>query len=542
MKRCKELFLPLLLVILMGCSDETTVYRDSLHEDVLLENGSALVSSVNFTAAGVLEIYEEENNLAGKATDQAGDYPLTLIASVSPPSYQAGDQLTASHVDVEGDYAYVGYNTVGAAFYGAIDVVDISDPHNPRVTSRLFYLNADINSLEYDNGFLYAVGGMNSETSLLATSNSFVARIPVWGGSLSSESILYGFQQGNNATDVVVKADRVLVSSGKEGSITAYNKSDLTILSEAYMADARALEGTNTGIAVLDAGTGVRLLNADFEESALIPVNTNLGDASKKTLDLWSEQIVVAEADQGAGIYPATGGSVLQYLPIPIHPEGVDSGDIVTNAVTVNESILFMANGGAGLSLAEQEERAARTVGIIELDGSINYVVSQGDYAFAASGLNGLQIIKLNRSSASLRGLCADLPIYDGTSKLNVQAGESAAYSGEKRFNNINVMGSLLLCGSWTVVNHVDVKTDATFQLFGRMAVGRNNQRRNLKVGENGLLQIEGDVTVYGDVILMEGATLEFLGTDSVIDVFGEVKYEGQATVKGTFRDVREKF
>jgi len=201
-----------------------------------------------------------------------------------------------------------------------------------------------------------------------------------------------------------------------------------------------------------------------------------------------------------------------------------------------------MANGGAGLSLAEKNENEARTVGIIELDGSINYVVSRGDYAFAASGLNGLQIIKLNRASTSLAGLCSDLPLYDGSSKLNVQEGEIAAFRGEKRFNNINIMGSLLLCGSWTVVNHVDVKTAATFQLYGTMAVGRNSQRRNIKVGENGLLQIEGDVTVYGDVILMDGATLEFLGPDSEIDVFGEVKYEGEATVKGTFRDVRGKF
>jgi len=192
--------------------------------------------------------------------------------------------------------------------------------------------------------------------------------------------------------------------------------------------------------------------------------------------------------------------------------------------------------------MAEKDGGQASTVGIIELEGSINYVVSRGDYAFAASGLSGLQIIKLNRPSESLAGLCAELPIYEGSSKLNVQEGESVAYRGEKRFNNVNIMGSLMLCGSWTVVNHVDVKTGATFQLFGSMAVGRNWRRRNIKVGENGLLQIEGDVTIYGDVILMEGATLEFLGTDSEIDVFGEVKYEGEATVKGTFRDVRGKF
>lgn len=532
----------LFLLTLIGCSDETTVYRDSLQEDVRLENGEALLTSVNFTASGVLEIYEGDESLAGKVPDQAGNYPLTLIASVSPPSYQNGDQLTASHVDVEGNFAYVGYNTVGEAFYGAIEVVDVSDPHNPRVTSRLFFLNADINSLEYDNGFLYAVGGMDSETSLQATSNSFVARIQAWEGSLSDKGILYGFQQGNTATDVVVETERILVSSGEAGSLTAYDKTGLTVLSETYLTDVRALEATESGLAALDAGAGVRLLNVDLEETGLIPIPTNLGAGTKKTLEVWEDHMVVAEAEKGAGMYPRTGGSLSQYLPIPIHPDGVEIGDIVTNAVTVNEDILFMANGGAGLSLAEKDGFGARTVGIIELDGSINYVVSRGDYAFAASGLNGLQVIKLNRPSASLAGLCADLPIYDGTSKLNVLEGESAAYGGEKRFNNINVMGSLLLCGSWTVVNHVDIKTAASFQLYGTMAVGRNSQRRNLKIGENGLFQLEGDVTVYGDVILMEGATLEFLGSDSVIDVFGEVKYEGAATVKGSFRDVRGKF
>ena len=542
MKQFNKLLLPLFAVIFIGCSDETTIYRDSLQEDVLLASQSNLISSVNFKSAGVLEIFEEVNSISGKDPEQAGDYPLTLIASIDAPSYQNGDQLTASHVAIDADYAYVGYNTVGAAFYGAIDVVNVSDPHNPRVTSRLFFLNADINALQYDDGFVYAVGGMNSEVSVQATSNSFVARIPAWEGSLSTEGIIYGFQQGNNATDVVVKADRVLVSSGKQGSVTAYDKTDLTILLETYLDDARALEDTGAGIAALDAGTGVRLLDAGLQETGRIPIFTNLGEATKKTLEVWADQMVVAEADLGAGIYPFSGGSVSQYLPIPVHPEGVESGDVVTNAVTVNENVLFMANGGAGLSLAEKNENGARTVGIIELEGSINYVISRGDYAYAASGLNGLQIIKLNRTAISLAALCANLPIYDGSSKLNIQEGEIAAYRGEKRFNNINIMGSLLLCGSWTVINHVDVKTGATFQLYGMLAVGRNTQRRNIKVGENGLLQIEGNVTVWGDVILMEGATLEFLGPDSEIDVFGEVKYEGNATVKGTFRDVRDKF
>jgi hypothetical protein len=534
--------LPFLAAVLaIGCSDETTVFQDGLEDDLYLEENAALLQgAIGFSEAGVLEILGE-NTLAGKGEEQAGDYPLTLIATVSPPASGTAEALTASHVDLDGDFAYVSYNTVGETYRGGIDVVDISDPHNPRVSSRLIYLNADINSLTFDNGFIYAAGGVNAETSVRATSNSFVARIPVTAGRISTETILYGFQQGYNATDVVVEPSRILVSSGKEGSITTYRKDDLGIVAEAYVADARAMAPSGNGLAILDAGSGVRMLNESLEETALIPVTSDLGEATKKTLDFWQGNLAVAEAGKGAGIYSAE-GALLQYLPIPLNPEGAAAGDIVTNAVTANEEALFMANGAAGLSLSEAAEAGIEAVGIIELPGSINYVSSRGDYAFAASGTSGLQIIKLNRPQPGLQGRCSDLPPYEGSSKLNVGAADQLAFSGEKRFNNININGALLLCGSWTVVNHVDVKNGATFELFGTLAVGRNTQKRNLKVGEGALLRIEGDLTIYGDLILMEGARLEVLGSDSAIDIFGSVKYEGEATVTGTFRDVRGKF
>lgn len=529
-------------LIWIGCSDETTIYQDSLRDDVRLEENSVTLKAVvQYGNSGVIRIFEDDP-LTGKAAELAGDYPLTLIATLDPPSDDSGTPLTASHVDLQGDFVFVGYNTAGEDYYGAVDVVDVSDPHNPIVSSRLVYPNADINAVSYQEGFLYAVGGMDQYSSLQATSSSFIARIPVSAGILSTEVILYGFQPGDNSTDVLVETDRVLVSSGTLGSITAFSKADLSILAEVYVEDARAMTAMGSGIGVLDAGNGVRLLSENLNETGMIPIETYLGSASKKTLDVWLDKIAVAEAAEGAGIYSPSAGGLLEYLPIPIHPEGVESGDIVTNAVTANEEMLFMANGGAGLSLSRQTTDGIQLVGIIELSGSVNYVVSREDYAFAASGSTGLQIIKLNRASESLETRCADLPLYEGSSKLNVHEGEIVAYRGEKRFNNLNIDGALLLCGSWTVANHVDVKDNASFELYGTLAIGRNDQRRNLKVGVGGILRIEGDVTIYGDLILEQGSRVEFLGSDSEIDIFGSVKYLGESTVLGTFRDVRNKF
>ena len=201
-----------------------------------------------------------------------------------------------------------------------------------------------------------------------------------------------------------------------------------------------------------------------------------------------------------------------------------------------------MANGGAGLCLSEDQGNNTDLVGIIELSGSTNFVASQGDYIFAATGKSGLQIIKLNRPSDSLEASCADIPVYEGNKDLTVAVGENLAYRGSKRFNTVSVSGALLLCGSWTVSNATNITQDATFSMNGTFVVGKNKKRKNVTVGQGATFVVEGDLTIYGDLILNDGATIEFLGSDSVVNIFGSVSKAPTAEVKGTFDDVRNKF
>ncbi|WP_411030620.1 hypothetical protein [Spongiimicrobium sp. 3-5] len=547
MKRVSQLFLAS-MAFLFSCSDETTVFKDDLQEDVILENSEAkLQSAISYDKSGVLDILDEET-LANKGAGtgkpgDAGDYPLTLVAQVTPPSYRGNNSLTASHVDVDGDYAYVAYNSVGEAYFGAIDVINISNPNSPRVTSRLFYLNADINSIKYENGYVYAAGGVNAETSVRATSNSFIAKIVVSNGRLNtSAGITYGFQQGFNANDVRVEGSRVLSTSGKDGSLTVYNKSDMSIENEIPYDDLRSLDINNNTIALLNASTGISVLDANYQLIKEIAIDSDFGIATKKTIDFNGDKIIVSEGSKGAGVYSFSSGSLLEYIPILIDPEGVDDSDVVTNAVASNKEVILMANGGAGLCLSEDNGNNADLVGIIELEGSINYVESKDDYVFAASGKEGLQIIKLNRPSESLAATCATLAAYSGSSNLNVNQGDDLAYRGSKRFNDFNVNGSLLLCGSWTVRQAANINSNALFEMNGTFVVGRNNRRRNVVVNDGGTVRIEGNLTIYGDLIVNDGATLEFLGEDSVVNIFGSVVRNGVTTVTGNFDDVRDKF
>lgn len=536
-----------ILFVLVSCSDETTVFEPAT-EDIRLESDETLlVGSVIYDNAGVLDIFDEEN-LSGKGyfsskNDLAGDYPLTLVAQVDVPSFNGGANLTAAHVDVSGDYAYVAYNTVEDGYVGGIDIINVSDPNNPVVTARLYYTNADINSIKYDNGFIYLAGGVDTEKSVTATDNSFVAKLQAVNGRINLDAgIRYGFQAGFNATDVEVTPTQVLLTSGRDGFVSAYNKSDLTPLNQAPFMDLRSVAVQDNRIAVLDASQGISILDSNLNTVRAIPIDSDFGANTKRTLDFSGDNIIVAEGSNGAGVYNADSGSFVEYIPILLNPDNVSSNDVVTNAVATNEDVLLMANGGAGLCLSEEQNNSTDLVGIIQLEGSINYVASKGDYIFAASGKEGLQIIKLNRPDESLVQRCAALDIYLGNANLNVNTNENLAYRGARRFNNMNISGSLLLCGSWTARNEVNLNEDALFEMNGTLVIGRNNARRNLNVNSGATLRVEGNLTIYGDLNLNDGAKIEFIGDDSVVNIFGSVNRNGETTVEGTYNDIRNAF
>ncbi|MDB4292498.1 hypothetical protein N9954_03770 [Maribacter sp.] len=546
MKNVSQLMALAILVLFAACADETTVFSDPQEEIALEKSESVLTNSVNFDNAGVIDIYEEDgasSKTGRRPSDQAGDYPLTLVAQISPPSRDGQTNLTASHVALDGDYAYVAYNTVEDGYSGAVDIIRISDPNNPVITGRLYYVNVDVNALAYENGFLYIAGGVDAEQSVRATSNSLVAKLTVDSGRFNLDAgIEYGFQPGFNATDVKIMGNTVLVSSGKDGAVVAYDKNGLAILKEAPFFDVRSIALNNGKIAVLDASQGISFLDENLATTSEIAIDSDFGIATKRTLDFFGNTIAVAEGDNGTGIYNADSGSFIEHLPILTSPNGVDSADIVTNGVASNDNLLFIANGGGGLSLAEDQNGIAEMVGVIELEGSINYVQSKGDYLFAAAGKAGFQIIKLNRPSQSLEAQCATSPIYSGRNVLEVGASETLAFRGSKRFNRLEIDGSLLLCGAWTVKNTIDVNSNALFEMNGTLVVASNNRRRDVTIDEGATFRVEGNLTIYGDLILNDGATLDFLGDDSVVNIFGDVIRNGNVEVNGVFRDVRSKF
>lgn len=539
------LLLAVFAVVLNSCTDETIIYEDPNESLILEGNQSILSNSVNFDESGVLDIFQDDALKASSKSNgiDADQYPLTLVANISVPSYQQATELAATHIDMDGDYLYVSYNTAGDVYAGGVDVVDISNALQPRLTSRLYYVNADINSLKYDNGFIYAVGGVDSEQSVTATSNSFIGKIPVSNGRMDiSGGISYGFQEGLSANDLIINQNGLFVSSGRNGYLTHYNKNSLELISEVSYEDLRFIIEMDSQLAVLDASYGVRYIDDNLQQIGGFPVsNGDFREADKRTISQFENRISVAEGRNGAGIYNLQTGAFEKYMPILLNPEDASQSEVVTNSVTFNEDVFLMANGGAGLAISENGNDVNQ-VGVIELSGSINHVVSKGDFIFAASGRSGLQIIKMNRPTESLESACSNATRYPGGNNLEVTPNQDLDYSGSYYFRTLNVSGELLLCGTWSVRNEFTVLEGGLLEVSGTIYNGRNNRRRNLVVEDNATLRVEGNIVVYGDLILGENSKVEFVGNNNNAYIYGNVNQAESTAVNGTFNDYFNKF
>lgn len=76
--------------------------------------------------------------------------------------------------------------------------------------------------------------------------------------------------------------------------------------------------------------------------------NTDIANA-KRTIDFIDGKLLVSSGYNGVGVYNLASGALVQQLNVATSVVGVDQSDIMSNAVSVNQGRVFVANGGAGL-------------------------------------------------------------------------------------------------------------------------------------------------------------------------------------------------
>lgn len=427
-----------IVIFISSCSDETTHFdQQSLGKALVLEESNTILfKGINNNNNGILDIYFEHeisSKNGNMLLNTTSDFHLNLVGQVSSPNFEGSSSLTATHVDYQDQFAYVSYNTLGETFAGAVDIIDLSDPLSPVLASRMYMYNRDANVILYDNGYVYVLGGVDAEKVLEATDESFIAKIGVSNGIIDLDNVNYFYQQGNTATGITKMQNSYYVSSGINGSIAKYDGNTFTKSNEITFDDLRSVTSENGKLAILDGTTGVTIMDGDLNELSQIMTRSSFVDDAKRTLAITDSHVIVAEGAEGAGVYNINTGALEEYLQILIDPENIAVSDKVTNAVAVNGNATLLANGGAGLAIKVKNE-LVDLMGVVELKGSINYVISDGDYIFAASGNSGLQIINKIRTQESL-------VIPEGDYIIRARhSGRAMAISGLSSNNGANIV------------------------------------------------------------------------------------------------------
>lgn len=537
--KTKFLGLSVLMAIfaLTSCSnDDNGPTKGTVQERIIINTDSqSLNERIKYDNSGVLDVVTPN---AGRNESESTSLPVVLVAEVNPPVY-GGQTLKATHVAINGNYAYVSYNTEGEAYSGAIDVINISNPNTPQLVIQAIFPNTDISAVNYEDGKLYIAGAVSVDAYPDSDSPAFVGSMVLNNGLLTTNYVQTSIA-GNVATSVTSSGSNYYAVSGDNGEVVSLNKNSHQVQMTIPVGDLRAIGHTNNKIVVLSGTQGVSVYNANNMSAQNSFTTTQDVAYAKRTIDFAGSSLLVSEGYNGLGVYNLNSGSKTQTVTLPSNVDGVDNADITTNAVSVNNQNVFVANGGAGLYIYKNENQTLNPVGSIALNGSCNYTMSKGDYIFAAMGNGGLKIAKMVTNTQTLN--CTQFPTYNGSPWLNVNSNENKQYQGSASLMGVNVNANLTFCGSLSVSQGININSGGTFYMKGSLAQGQqSNPWLSLNINNNATLRIEGNVVIYGNMILNNGAKLDFVGSNSTITIYGNVIKNGTVTITGTYTDTFNK-
>jgi hypothetical protein len=529
----------LAMSLFIGCdnNDENTNDNQSKNKITITTDQNSLNKRLDYTNSGVISI--ENNNVTGKiaGTNVSTTFPLVQIAEVNPPVDKSGRTLQASHVAVNGNYAYVSYTMRGDAYSGAIDVIDVSDPYKPKLVTSALIANTDITSLTYSNGNLIIGAAKDVDTDPLLLSPAIVINMELSSGLLTDKYKI-NYLQSMVTTDVAGNASSYFAVTGDNGSLYKLNSSTKAIAGNIAIEDLRSIALTSDKIITLSGTKGVNVYNqSTLNLQKNFSTSTDVSGA-KRTMEIEGTKLFVSEGYNGLGVYDINTGSKLQNINIAAAGE-----DNVTNAVSINEGYAFVANGAAGLNVYQTGSQLS-LLGTLGISGSSNYVKSSGDYIYVASGKGGLKIIKMEKPNTTFAS-CSQYGTYNQNKDLILNSNEIKSFAGATAINSAIVNSGAVLthCGSISIQNGLILNSGATFNMRGSLAQGKYQQSNptELIINNNAILQIEGSIVIWGDLRLNSGAKINFIGSNSSITIYGKVTKNSGVTITGNYTDTENK-
>ncbi len=337
----------------------------------------------------------ENGRLEETDSDENPGYALVMRAEVSPPSFE-DNTLKASHVFIDEGLAFVSYNTEGPQFMGGFEVYDVSQADSPELIYQVLVDGTDYSSIYYEDEKIYLAGAVANPEGLGVDSGAILEIFPY---PLSEEDTSTVVDVASFvATDVKVSGDKIYVTSGSAGGLQVFDKNTLEELNSIEMEDARSVSFNSSQFVVMQ-GTPARVQVFETATTTFQQIFTAGGAEiaeSKSIVHLTEDKVFVPTGREGLKTLDLSTGDLLQQLELPELPD-IAPELIVSNGVSVNGDKVFIANGAAGLFVGsyQTDDEGINLLGSVNFGASANFVQSEDDVIFVATGTGGLKILEI---------------------------------------------------------------------------------------------------------------------------------------------------
>jgi hypothetical protein len=344
------------------------------------------------------------------------DIDLTLVAEFEPPLVN-GQRVQATSIwQTADEKIIVSYNMQGPLALGGLDYYTKLLNRRPSLRSSVVFTDADVNSVFMNGRFAYAATSSSDQSfafpavleRIRVSSDRFQVHEDNRRIALSSFA----------ATASASTDDEVYAVSGDGGHVFAFDEDDMTQLGQYALDDARwiAWDEDDQRVVVLQ-GTPGRL--SIFRESSFPGGSMQLLNTisvpgvdvaeSKSTVEIAGDKAFVAAGPSGVQIICLDNGQVVGSIPRPDPASlGLSPSVVVTNAVTVQNDLIFISNGEAGVYAAAASRNletssctqsfTVSVLGRLRFDDlqSVNHVSYRGDHLFIAAGLGGVKVVEVD--------------------------------------------------------------------------------------------------------------------------------------------------
>jgi hypothetical protein len=322
-------------------------------------------------------------------------------------------RLQATSVTMNGDHQVVSYAVAGAPHLGGIQVFQ-KFTKDPVLRSQVLFRDTEIHAADVAQGFVYGAGATEPGTF---TDLAELERFKLEGSKLTLDQYARIGLPSFAATGVTRDERNVYATSGTTGGLSVLDPGTLATTTFYALDDARWVAVEKNQVAVARGGAlGGNL--AVYDEAAgalsaagLLPFDGADTPEAKTTVEIKKGNAYIAAGRAGVRVISLATGAVRATLDPPV-VAGLDPADVAANAVTVDNDLMFISFGGAGVYVAKAGCRfdelkdgdplVLTVLGHLAFGdfASTNHVAYLGDHLFVASGLGGLKIVRVDRSAA----------------------------------------------------------------------------------------------------------------------------------------------